>query len=125
MQRRHFGTSGLTVSLVGVGCNNFGTRVDRDGVRAIVHRALDLGIDLFDTADSCSQLAGGEISRGESGAPQVDRTQGVAAIESDARPCRRRLEVGEELEPNDRRRGRTLRSPAPKVLALRLELCVP
>jgi aryl-alcohol dehydrogenase-like predicted oxidoreductase len=51
MQRRRFGTSGLTVSLVGVGCNNFGTRVDRDGVRAIVHRALDLGIDLFDTAD--------------------------------------------------------------------------
>jgi len=51
MQRRQFGTSGLTVSLVGVGCNNFGTRVDRDGVKKIVHRALDLGITLFDTAD--------------------------------------------------------------------------
>jgi aryl-alcohol dehydrogenase-like predicted oxidoreductase len=51
MQRRQFGKSGLNVSLIGLGCNNFGARVDREGVRRIVHRALDLGIDFFDTAN--------------------------------------------------------------------------
>jgi aryl-alcohol dehydrogenase-like predicted oxidoreductase len=51
MQRRRFGKSGLQVSLVGIGCNSFGARVDRAGVREIVHKAIDLGIDFFDTAD--------------------------------------------------------------------------
>jgi aryl-alcohol dehydrogenase-like predicted oxidoreductase len=39
------------VSVVGLGCNNFGRRVDLDGTRAVVHAALDLGVNLFDTAD--------------------------------------------------------------------------
>ena len=39
------------VSLVGLGCNNFGMRVDEAGTRAVVHRALDEGINFFDTAD--------------------------------------------------------------------------
>ena len=52
MQRRRFGKSGLKVSLVGLGCNSFGARVDREGVREIVHKALELGIDFFDTADA-------------------------------------------------------------------------
>jgi aryl-alcohol dehydrogenase-like predicted oxidoreductase len=51
MRYRRLGSSGLVVSVVGLGCNNFGRRVDADGTRAVVHAALDLGINLFDTAD--------------------------------------------------------------------------
>ena len=51
MRYRRLGDSGLVVSVVGLGCNNFGRKVDLDGTRAVVHAALDLGINLFDTAD--------------------------------------------------------------------------
>ena len=51
MQRRNLGRSGLAVSIVGLGCNNFGGRLDREGSIEVVHAALDLGITLFDTAD--------------------------------------------------------------------------
>ena len=51
MRYRRLGESGLTVSVVGLGCNNFGTRLDRDGTRAVVDAAIDEGITLFDTAD--------------------------------------------------------------------------
>lgn len=51
MQYRHLGTSGVQVSAVGVGCNRIGRTVDLDGAKAIVHRALDEGINFFDTAD--------------------------------------------------------------------------
>jgi aryl-alcohol dehydrogenase-like predicted oxidoreductase len=52
MKLRNIGDSGLKVSVVGLGCNNLGGRVDRDGTRSLIHAALDLGITLFDTADS-------------------------------------------------------------------------
>jgi aryl-alcohol dehydrogenase-like predicted oxidoreductase len=45
------GTSGLIVSKIGLGTNNFGGRLDLDGTRAVIDRALDHGITLFDTAD--------------------------------------------------------------------------
>jgi aryl-alcohol dehydrogenase-like predicted oxidoreductase len=48
---RKLGSSGIGVSIVGLGCNNFGGRTDLAGTRAVVHRALDLGVTLFDTAD--------------------------------------------------------------------------
>ncbi len=51
MRRRRLGDSGLTVSVVGLGCNNFGRRVDAAGARAVVDAAIDSGITLFDTAD--------------------------------------------------------------------------
>ena len=51
MKIRNLGRSGLQVSLVGLGCNNFGGRLDLAATRKVVHRALDLGITLFDTAD--------------------------------------------------------------------------
>jgi aryl-alcohol dehydrogenase-like predicted oxidoreductase len=41
----------LEVSLVGLGCNNFGRRIDADATEQVVHAALDAGITLFDTAD--------------------------------------------------------------------------
>src|SRR5262245_10829859 len=42
----------LEVSLVGLGCNNFGMRIDEEQATAVVHAALDAGITLFDTADT-------------------------------------------------------------------------
>ena len=53
MDQRPLGTSNIKVSVVGVGCNNFGRRIhDVEAARTVVHRALDLGITLFDTADA-------------------------------------------------------------------------
>jgi aryl-alcohol dehydrogenase-like predicted oxidoreductase len=51
MNYRRLGTSGLVVSVVGIGCNNFGRKLDLDGTREVVDAALDAGITLFDTAD--------------------------------------------------------------------------
>ena len=51
MSYRRLGTSGLVVSAVGIGCNNFGRKLDADGTRAVVDAAFDAGITLFDTAD--------------------------------------------------------------------------
>jgi aryl-alcohol dehydrogenase-like predicted oxidoreductase len=51
MEYRKLGNSGLKVSVVGLGCNNFGMKCDDEQTRAVVHRALDEGITLFDTAD--------------------------------------------------------------------------
>ena len=48
---RPLGDSGLEVSIVGLGCNNFGRRVDLDGTRAVVDAALQAGVTFFDTAD--------------------------------------------------------------------------
>jgi len=51
MKMRRLGTSGLKVSEVGLGCNNFGMRIDQKATQAVVDAALDAGITLFDTAD--------------------------------------------------------------------------
>lgn len=51
MEKRRLGRSGLEVSVVGVGCNNFGLRTDVAQTRAVVDRAIELGVTLFDTAD--------------------------------------------------------------------------
>ncbi len=51
METRRIGKNGPTVSVVGLGCNNFGGRLDVEGTRKVVAKALDLGITLFDTAD--------------------------------------------------------------------------
>jgi aryl-alcohol dehydrogenase-like predicted oxidoreductase len=51
MEYRNLGRSGLKVSLAGLGCNNFGMRIELEQARAVIHRALDEGITLFDTAD--------------------------------------------------------------------------
>jgi len=51
MKMRRLGASGLKVSEVGLGCNNFGMRIDDKATQAVVDAALDAGITLFDTAD--------------------------------------------------------------------------
>jgi aryl-alcohol dehydrogenase-like predicted oxidoreductase len=52
MEYRTLGKTGPKVSCVGLGCNNFGARLDLAGTQAVVGKALDLGINFFDTADS-------------------------------------------------------------------------
>ncbi|HWG04618.1 MAG TPA: aldo/keto reductase, partial [Beijerinckiaceae bacterium] len=52
MEFRRLGNTGLQVSAIGVGCNNFSTRCDFEGSKRVVGKALDLGITFFDTADS-------------------------------------------------------------------------
>lgn len=64
MQTRTLGHSGLTVSVVGLGCNNFGGRLDQAGTDAVVQRALDQGITLFDTADIYGGAGGSETMLG-------------------------------------------------------------
>jgi aryl-alcohol dehydrogenase-like predicted oxidoreductase len=49
MDKRALGS--LRVSTVGVGCNNFGARLDQAGATNVVHAALDAGVNFFDTAD--------------------------------------------------------------------------
>lgn len=65
MEVRNLGSSGLRVSLVGLGCNNFGARLDVEATRKVVHKALDLGITLFDTADVYGNRGGSEEQLGQ------------------------------------------------------------
>lgn len=51
MKMRRLGTSGLKVSEVGLGCNNFGMRIDQAETKSVVDAALDVGVTFFDTAD--------------------------------------------------------------------------
>src|SRR6478609_6273298 len=51
METRVLGGDGPAVSVVGLGCNNFGMRIDEAASAAVVHAALDAGITHFDTAE--------------------------------------------------------------------------
>jgi aryl-alcohol dehydrogenase-like predicted oxidoreductase len=51
MEQREIGKSGLKVSIIGLGCNNFGWLIDEHASYPVIAKALDLGITLFDTAD--------------------------------------------------------------------------
>lgn len=51
MRTRRLGNSGLKVSEVGLGCNNFGMRIDQQATQSVVDAAIEAGITLFDTAD--------------------------------------------------------------------------
>jgi aryl-alcohol dehydrogenase-like predicted oxidoreductase len=68
MQLRRLGNSGLKVSVIGLGCNNFGMRIDQAQTRMVVDAALDAGINFFDTADiyggSKSEVFLGEALKG-------------------------------------------------------------
>jgi len=66
MEQRNLGNSGLTVSVVGLGCNNFGgDRIDLEASRKVIHKALDLGVTLIDTADTYGNRGESETIIGE------------------------------------------------------------
>jgi len=52
MEQRNIGRSGLRASLLGLGCNNFGPRLDLAATKRVVFHALDIGVNFFDTADA-------------------------------------------------------------------------
>lgn len=62
MEHRRLGHSGLSVSVVGLGCNNLGrpgtATLDQDGTDAVVHAALEAGVSLFDVADTYGATPG-------------------------------------------------------------------
>lgn len=65
MRTKPLGRSGLKVSAVGLGCNNFGMRIDQAATDTVVGKALDLGITLFDTADAYGNKGGSETMLGK------------------------------------------------------------
>ncbi len=84
MEQRNLGKSGLRVSAIGLGCNNFGGRIDLDATRQVVHKALDLGITFFDEADTYGDPRGAS----ESCLGQIlgDRRKDVVLATKFARP---------------------------------------
>jgi len=73
LEQRNLGRSGLIVSAVGLGCNNFGPRCDMAATRAVVHRALDLGITFFDTSDTYGERGASEEYLGRALAGRRDQ----------------------------------------------------
>jgi aryl-alcohol dehydrogenase-like predicted oxidoreductase len=65
MQKRKLGTSGPEVSLVGIGTNNFGGRINLEASRRVVAKAIDLGVTLIDTADTYGNRGGAEEVLGQ------------------------------------------------------------
>ena len=61
LEIRNLGRSGLRVSAIGLGCNNFGWYIDLEAARAVVHKALDSGITLFDTAETYGPYVNEEL----------------------------------------------------------------
>jgi aryl-alcohol dehydrogenase-like predicted oxidoreductase len=65
IEQRQIGKSSLTVSAIGLGCNNFGRTLDLSASRPVIHKALDLGITFFDCADVYGRRGGSETILGE------------------------------------------------------------
>jgi len=65
MELRTLGKSGLQVSKVGLGCNNFGMKIDLDATRKVVDAALEAGVTLLDTADIYGKSGGSETMLGQ------------------------------------------------------------
>ena len=96
MEQRNLGRSGLIVSAVGLGCNNFGGRVDRETTRAVVHKALDLGITFFDTSDTYGEAGASEEYLGSA---LAGRREDVVLATKFARP----MDQGGRLQGASRR----------------------
>src|SRR3954466_15256810 len=99
MQFRRLGNSGLVVSVVGLGTNNLGMKLDGARSREVVHAALDEGITLFDTADSygASEERLGELLEGK-------RDDVIIATKFGADVRRRGLSNGEDWDARASRR---------------------
>ena len=65
VEQRTLGNSSIKVSVVGIGCNNFGGRIPEADAREVVSAALDAGITLFDTSDNYGNRGGSERFLGE------------------------------------------------------------
>src|SRR5215469_12174816 len=65
MRYKALGNSGLIVSVVGLGCNNFGRRLDVERTRAVVDAAIEVGVTLLDTAETYGGMGRSEEILGE------------------------------------------------------------
>jgi aryl-alcohol dehydrogenase-like predicted oxidoreductase len=83
MDVRKLGFSGLQLSPVGIGCNNFGSRIDESRAADVVRAALDMGINHFDTAES---YGGGESEAFLGKALGASRDRAVIATKFAPRP---------------------------------------
>lgn len=93
MKKRFLGHSGLEVSVVGLGCNNFGGMIqslDLEGSRKVIHAALDAGITLFDTSDSYGVAGGSEKTLGE---VLGDRRKDIVLATKFASPLNREVSI--------------------------------
>ena len=99
MRTRQLGGSELEVTVVGLGCNNFGGRIDEAASRAVIDAALDAGVTFFDTADVYGGGGGSEEIIGRALAGRRDRVVLATKFGHDlgdgetargARPCIRR-----------------------------------
>ncbi|MGI3786729.1 MAG: aldo/keto reductase, partial [Janthinobacterium lividum] len=101
MKFRRLGRSGLAVSVVGLGTNNFGMKISPEQAGAVVDAAFDCGITLFDTSDSygASEQVLGELLQGRRddvlvatkfGSPLTrEPVAGANGVDWDARGSRR------------------------------------
>ena len=97
------GESGLTVSRIGLGCNNFGGRIDLDATRAVVDAALEAGVTFFDTAavygnGGDSERFLGEILEGRRDRVVLATKFGWGSESGDGRPDTARASLEESLE---------------------------
>ena len=83
MEERALGDGGPRLSVLGLGCNNFGMRIDADASAAVVHAALDAGITHFDTAE---MYGGGDSERFLGAALGSRRSEVVIATKFSPRP---------------------------------------
>jgi len=94
MEIRNAGRSGLKVSSIGLGCNNFGVWLDKASSLKVVEKAMDLGVNVFDTADVYGEDGASEKILGE--ALKTRRAEAVIvsktgfAVEESARRASRR-----------------------------------
>jgi aryl-alcohol dehydrogenase-like predicted oxidoreductase len=112
MEKRKLGQSSLEVSAIGLGCNNFGGRTDFESTRAVVHRALDLGVTLFDTADVYGNKGKSEEFLGEILGPR--RTDVVLATKFG-------MPMSDSARPRDASRAYIMRAAEASLTRLRTD----
>jgi aryl-alcohol dehydrogenase-like predicted oxidoreductase len=100
VEQRNLGRSGLIVSAVGLGCNNFGGRSGMEATRAVVHKALDLGVTFFDTSDTYGDKGASEEYLGRALAGRRDE---IVLASKFARPMDRPMDQGGRLQGASRR----------------------
>jgi aryl-alcohol dehydrogenase-like predicted oxidoreductase len=109
MRVRELGGSGVSVSVVGIGCNNFGARIDEAATKAVVDAAIDTGITFFDTADSygagASETLLGRYVRGRREQVSIATKFGWWKDPADTGALGRRASVRSALDASLRRLG--------------------
>ena len=108
MQQRKLGSSGLEVSAIGLGCmtmtGGYSGMPDRQDMITLLHRAVDLGVTFFDTAEIYGSHANEELV-GEALAPYGDQVVIATKFAQDIDPVERKPR-GRMLRPDEHRRSR-------------------